>query len=57
MLYMPGWLSPRWNRKARPWCSTKAEGELSHLDAAVITEIVDRVKAWYDALPKQLLPT
>jgi Domain of unknown function (DUF4365) len=31
-------------------------GTFHPLDPAAVTDIVDRVKAWYQALPKQLMP-
>ncbi len=31
-------------------------GSFQGLDTPAVTEIVDRVKAWYDALPKQVVP-
>jgi hypothetical protein len=31
-------------------------GDFHDLDRAAVNEIVDRVKAWYDVLPKQLMP-
>ena len=31
-------------------------GTFHPLDSAVISDIIDRVKAWYDVLPKQLMP-
>ena len=31
-------------------------GTFQPLDAAAISDIIDRVKAWYDVLPKQLMP-
>ena len=31
-------------------------GAFHPLDAAAISDIIDRVKAWYDVLPKQLMP-
>lgn len=32
------------------------EGEFATLSREAVSEIVDRVKAWYDVLPKQLIP-
>jgi hypothetical protein len=32
------------------------DGQFQGLDTSAVTEIVDRVKAWYDALPKQIIP-
>ena len=32
-------------------------GRFHPLDPAAVSDIVDRVKAWYQALPKQLMPT
>ena len=32
-------------------------GDFHALDQSAVDAIVDRVKAWYDALPRQLLPT
>lgn len=32
------------------------KGAFRPLDAAAVDEIVDRVKAWYDVLPHQLIP-
>jgi hypothetical protein len=32
------------------------DGQFQGLDTSAVTEIVERVKAWYDALPKQLVP-
>jgi hypothetical protein len=32
------------------------DGQFQGLDTSTVTEIVERVKAWYDALPKQTLP-
>jgi hypothetical protein len=32
------------------------DGQFQILDASAVTEIVERVKAWYDAHPKQVLP-
>jgi hypothetical protein len=31
-------------------------GQFSPLDPAAVSDIIDRVKAWYDVLPSQLLP-
>jgi hypothetical protein len=33
------------------------QGDFHPLDPAAVGEIVDRVKAWYDALPRQLTPS
>jgi len=32
------------------------DGLFQGLDTSAVTEIVERVKAWYDALPKQTMP-
>jgi Domain of unknown function (DUF4365) len=32
------------------------DGRFQGLDTSAVTEIVERVKAWYDALPKQIMP-
>ena len=32
------------------------DGRFQGLDASAVTEIVERVKAWYDAFPKQNVP-
>jgi hypothetical protein len=34
----------------------RQDGDFHSLDTSAVTEVVDRVKAWYDALPKQFLP-
>ncbi len=31
-------------------------GQFQELDAAAVNALVDRIKAWYDVLPKQLMP-
>jgi hypothetical protein len=32
------------------------DGRFQGLDTSAVTEIVERVKAWYDALPKEVMP-
>jgi len=32
------------------------DGRFQALDTSTVTEIVERVKTWYDALPKQFMP-
>jgi hypothetical protein len=32
------------------------DGQFQDLDTSAVTEIVERVKAWYDAFPKQIIP-
>lgn len=32
------------------------DGRFQGLDSAAVNEIVERVKAWYDALPKEIMP-
>ncbi|SIO58309.1 protein of unknown function [Singulisphaera sp. GP187] len=33
------------------------QGDFQPLDTAAVGEIIDRVKAWYEALPRQLTPS
>ena len=49
--------------KAEPVVEAKAaklvfheDGRFQGLDTSAVSEIVERVKAWYDALPKQIMP-
>jgi hypothetical protein len=32
------------------------DGQFHGLDSSAVTNIVERVKAWYEALPKEIVP-
>ncbi len=47
---------PQVEGQRRHACGSTRRVLFQPLDAAAISDIIDRVKAWYDVLPKQLMP-